>query len=693
MAKTIIALYDDFETARDVIEELVDEGVPHRRISLVAQDPEGDYARKLETEAVVEEEDDNAEEAAMGAISGGALGLIIGASAALIPGLGPVLAAGPVAAGITGAIAGAVTGGILGPLVDIGVPEEEAEMYAEAIRRGGALVAVEAHDDEIEDVVELLEDHDPVNLERRAKRWRAEDWEGFDTEAEPYTREKVEAERERVAEWEEEEGPMTVEVVEEDVKVGKRTVKKGGVRVHTYVREEPVEEEVALREERVVVDRHDVDRPADEEDLETFTEKTMELTETAEEVVVGKEARVVEEVEVKKEATRRTEKVEATERRVEVDVEGAEVIEEDEDYDYERLYREEFSPAFREHCTVVAGKDYATAEPAYRFGYDLATESEEWDREWEEIEPQARRRWEKEKKDEGIWEEIKDSVRYAWNEVRTAFQEEEDYEEFEEDFEGHYEQTYARTGRDYEDYEEAYRFGYDLGIDDETWDYEWDEIESDVRRQWEAEDYDSAWEEVKDAVRYAWEDVRDAFIAEEEYQEFEPEFGKHYERTFARTGHDYDYYDPAYRYGYNLGLEEAEDRDWREVEPAARKEWEHEEEAEPWEDVKDAVRHAWQEVKDAFSGEDDEAYAEHEADFRRHYEGYYARTGRDYEEYESGYRYGYNLANEPRYRDRRWEEIEPEIRNHWATDYEGHDWANYRESIRYGWNRARAARQ
>ncbi len=417
MAKTVIALYDDFETARDVIEELVDEGIPHRRISLIAQDPEGKYARKLETEAVVEEEDNDAEEAAMGAISGGTLGLIIGASAALIPGVGPVIVAGPVAAGLTGAIAGAITGGIIGPLVDIGIPEEEAEVYAEAIRRGGALVAVEAPDNRVEEVVEILEDHDPVNLERRAERWRAEEWEGFDAEATPYTREDVEADLEREEAWKEEEEPVTLEVVEEDVKVGKRTVETGDVRVHTYVRETPVEKEVSLREERVVVERHDIDRPADEEDLDDFEERKVELTETAEEAVVEKEARVVEEVEVKKEAARRTEKVKASERRVEVDVEEVEEVETEE---YEERYRKDFAPTFRQHCTTI-GRDYRTTEPAYRLGYNLAYETKGRDRDWKEVEPQARRRWEEEDHD-STWQEVKESIRYAWNEVKRAVQ-------------------------------------------------------------------------------------------------------------------------------------------------------------------------------------------------------------------------------------------------------------------------------
>jgi len=115
---------------------------------------------------------------------------------------------------------------------------------------------------------------------------------------------------------------IVVPVVEEQLDVGKREVQRGGVRIFTQTTERPVEESVTLREEHARVERRPVDRPATEAELgSAFQEKSVELRETAEEPVVAKTAHVVEEVDVGKEVSTRTETVRDTVRRRDVDVE------------------------------------------------------------------------------------------------------------------------------------------------------------------------------------------------------------------------------------------------------------------------------------------------------------------------------------------------------------------------------------
>ena len=113
-----------------------------------------------------------------------------------------------------------------------------------------------------------------------------------------------------------------IPVVEEEIAIGKREVERGGVRVRTEVEERPVQEQVNLREEHVRVERRPVDRPASEADINRAQQAgTLEVREKAEEAVVQKQARVVEEVVVGKEATERTETVRDTVRRTDVEVE------------------------------------------------------------------------------------------------------------------------------------------------------------------------------------------------------------------------------------------------------------------------------------------------------------------------------------------------------------------------------------
>ena len=112
----------------------------------------------------------------------------------------------------------------------------------------------------------------------------------------------------------------TIPIVEERLNVGKRVTDHGRVRVRSYAVERPVEEQVNLRQERVDIERRPVDRPVEPGD-EVFKEKEIAATERSEEAVVSKQARVVEEVGLRKEADTRTETVRDTVRKTEVEVE------------------------------------------------------------------------------------------------------------------------------------------------------------------------------------------------------------------------------------------------------------------------------------------------------------------------------------------------------------------------------------
>ena len=93
------------------------------------------------------------------------------------------------------------------------------------------------------------------------------------------------------------------------------------MRVRSYVVEQPVQEQVNLRDESVNVERRPVDRPLTGADRDrAFQERTIEAEEKSEEAVVNKEARVKEELVVNKDVNQRTETVSDTVRRTEVDV-------------------------------------------------------------------------------------------------------------------------------------------------------------------------------------------------------------------------------------------------------------------------------------------------------------------------------------------------------------------------------------
>lgn len=194
MARTVVGLFDRFDDAHDVVRELLEIGFDRGNVSLVASDAEGRYARELGVDTTpdsdpiitseTELEEQDAEEGAksgagIGAMLGGVAGFLVGMGAFLIPGIGPILGAGPLIAALAGAGVGAAAGGIIGGLTNAGVMEEDAERYEEGIRRGGVLVLVYADDTNAEQVVDVMNRHNPVDIEERAKSWKDSSPSGF----------------------------------------------------------------------------------------------------------------------------------------------------------------------------------------------------------------------------------------------------------------------------------------------------------------------------------------------------------------------------------------------------------------------------------------------------------------------------------------------------------------------------------
>ncbi|WP_018478827.1 DUF2382 domain-containing protein [Pontibacter roseus] len=116
------------------------------------------------------------------------------------------------------------------------------------------------------------------------------------------------------------EGDRTIPIIEENMQVGKREVETGGANIRTRIVERPVEERVRLREEHVDVTRTPVDRPATDADMARAKEGEMKITERAEEPVVDKETRVVEEVNIRKDVEEHDETIRGSVRNTEVDI-------------------------------------------------------------------------------------------------------------------------------------------------------------------------------------------------------------------------------------------------------------------------------------------------------------------------------------------------------------------------------------
>ena len=283
-----------------------------------------------------------------------------------------------------------------------GVSEQEGAYYAEGIRRGGTLVSVRADDALVDRVVDIMAQHGAVDIDERSAQWRQSGW-------------NAGSETKSIKGQTTGGGDVVMPVVEETLQVGKQEVQRGGVRVYSRVTEKPVEETVRLREEQVQVERRPVNRPADINQSAAFKEGVIEMTTTSEEAVISKQARVIEEVVIRKDVRERTETVRDTVRRTDVDVKSMESNQARTDG---RNFTDD-DTEFRKHYeTNFGGREYTYDQYglAYRYGTDLAGDTTFGPGDWTTVEPEARRYWEE--RNANTWDSFKDAVRHAWEKAR-----------------------------------------------------------------------------------------------------------------------------------------------------------------------------------------------------------------------------------------------------------------------------------
>jgi uncharacterized protein (TIGR02271 family) len=239
-------------------------------------------------------------------------------------------------------------GGLWSSVKNLFVPDEDRTTYNTAIARGHAmLVVTPGHDMDRQRLIHTLEATNPLDFDAKLEEWRQAGYDttgyaagtptsnvataghavdaGLNTANSPTANTYGTVRNTAGNAARASAGPATpetIKIMEERLRVGKREVANGAVRVRSYIVERPVEEQVRLREERVSIERRPVDRAATPADIAAFEERTIEARATSEEAVISKDARIIEEIAVNKQATERTETVRDSVRKTEVEVDG-----------------------------------------------------------------------------------------------------------------------------------------------------------------------------------------------------------------------------------------------------------------------------------------------------------------------------------------------------------------------------------
>ncbi len=308
--------------------------------------------------------------------------------------------------------------------------EDDARQYT--TRTGGSIVGVDTTDETRRQAIDILNSHGATDIDgedylRPGAKPFQENEDELRSESADLSRRETGYDATRIPQqaWGKGNRDATVEsrgegrtipVIREELEVGKRAIVNGGVRVYSRTVEEPVEQEIQLHQERVVVDRQPADRAASPADQNSFHDETIEVMEMTEEPVIQKRARVVEEVRVGKESAERTETVRDTLRHTEVQTEPitAKVAERGtSEYEGKPDYRADFERDF-EGRYGSSGEDYGTYAPAHEFGSEMAVDARYKGKNWSDVEPTMRadfgRRYPR-----GSWDRMKDAVKYGWD--------------------------------------------------------------------------------------------------------------------------------------------------------------------------------------------------------------------------------------------------------------------------------------
>jgi hypothetical protein len=203
MTTTLTRVFDGYSSAEAVVQQLRSAGLSDSHVAIIASNADGWH--KPGSGAVDPKHDkdrDGKDDRSEGAAAGGGIGLVAGGAAGVaaglgmlaIPGIGPVVAMGWLASLAVGAVAGGAAGGLIGALVESGTSKENAELYAEALRRGGAIVTAKVPSGEEAKYAAIL-DQSAINMTERATAYRSEGWRGYDPAAPAYDIEQVRRER------------------------------------------------------------------------------------------------------------------------------------------------------------------------------------------------------------------------------------------------------------------------------------------------------------------------------------------------------------------------------------------------------------------------------------------------------------------------------------------------------------------
>ena len=270
------------------------------------------------------------------------------------------------------------------------VPKPDVDIYLEGVTQGGTIITANVADSAVSRAAGIMSGYKMVNIKERA------------TELQKVNHDLTLSDAAK--------NDNVLEVIEEELAVGKESVERGRMRIYNVMSERDVTHDVKLKDETIRVQRRPVNRSV-AIDPDLFKERSYEMVEVDEIAKVRKTARVIEEVSLGKEVAEKVHTIKETLRRQDVQIEEVPAVRSLKDYDTD--FRE-----FYKTNLAKSGVTYDKLTPAFHYGYELATREPFRSSPWAAVEADSRRIWEE--KNPGTWEQSKAVIKYAWEKVRAA---------------------------------------------------------------------------------------------------------------------------------------------------------------------------------------------------------------------------------------------------------------------------------
>lgn len=327
----------------------------------------------------------------------------------------------------------------VGQLSNMGIDKNAASLYQSRMSEGGSVVVVDEAGNRGEDALGVMLQNGAENIDMSKDTGGANMGAANTTTTQSTTTtdtdhyqklQKTDRSQRQYGQMDQNTGraktadEMHVQLREETLTPVKQAVQAGEVQINKVVHEKQEQVPVTLRHEEVVIERHAVDRPATDKDMNDMTDQTISVPVYEERAELQKQTRVTEEVSIGKRAQEQQETLTGTTHHEHLEVNETGNVQVSGDAGKMGTAKttqswSEVMPTYRSHWQQshsTGGGTWEDAEPSYRYGYEMRNDPRYQGRSYQDAESDLKQGWgQTQGGAKTAWDKVSQNVRDAWN--------------------------------------------------------------------------------------------------------------------------------------------------------------------------------------------------------------------------------------------------------------------------------------